>query len=355
VTRRAFGVDLSNSTFGRNNGNAGKNQSVVQKHKNVVPSSSSNLRRSENESKQPVAVSRRQQLTRTDSIKIDTKNASVMHTMSYQRTGPVDDIDDTDKNDLLAVTDYVQDMYEWFRERELVTAVQSNFMEKQPHINEKMRSILIDWLADVHLKFKLVPETLFLTVNLIDRYLERKVTSRNNLQLVGVSALLIASKYEEIYFPEMRDLVYVCDRAYTKEHIIAMEQEILETLEYKITVPSAHAFLVRYLKAAHADKKIVQISSYILDSTLLSYGLRKYLPSQLAAAAVFIARTCVGRHSWSPTLLKYAEYSGEEIVPVARAVLLEKERTTKDWPAINEKHASRRFGGVSKTVMPTDI
>jgi len=71
--------------------------------------------------------------------------------------------------------------------------------------------------------------------------------------------------------------------------IINMEETILKTLEYQITIPSAHAFLVRYLKAAHADKKIVQLSCYILDGTLQSYQLLHYLPSQLAAAAVFIA------------------------------------------------------------------
>jgi len=79
-----------------------------------------------------------------------------------------------------------------------------------------MRSILVDWLVEVHLKFKLVPETLYLVVNLIDRYLAKKEVTRSKLQLVGVTALFIATKYEEIYPPELRDLVYICDRAYTR-------------------------------------------------------------------------------------------------------------------------------------------
>jgi G2/mitotic-specific cyclin-B, other len=54
----------------------------------------------------------------------------------------------------------------------------ANYMTKQEDINEKMRSILIDWLVEVHLKFKLVPESLYLTVNLIDRYLEREQVNR---------------------------------------------------------------------------------------------------------------------------------------------------------------------------------
>ena len=97
----------------------------------------------------------------------------------------------------------------------------------QTDINEKMRAILIDWIVDVHLKFKLLPETLFLTINLIDRYLERVPVIRQKLQLVGVGSLLIACKYEEIYAPEVKDLVIVTDQAYKHEEIIEIEGKIL--------------------------------------------------------------------------------------------------------------------------------
>lgn len=100
-------------------------------------------------------------------------------------------------------------------------------MERQEDINEKMRAILIDWLIEVHLKFKLVPESLYLTVNLIDRYLEREQVNRQKLQLVGVTAMLIACKYEEIYPPIVKDFVYITDNAYTKEEILAMERKML--------------------------------------------------------------------------------------------------------------------------------
>jgi G2/mitotic-specific cyclin-B, other len=80
-----------------------------------------------------------------------------------------------------------------------------------------MRQILVDWLVEVHLKFKLLPETLFLTVNLIDRFTFIKQVKRNDYQLLGVTAMLIACKYEEIYAPEIRDFVYMTDKAYTKE------------------------------------------------------------------------------------------------------------------------------------------
>lgn len=102
----------------------------------------------------------------------------------------------------------------------MVNAALAGYIEFQTDIHDKMRSILIDWLVDVHLKFKLRPETLYLTVNIIDRYLARTIVSRGSLQLVGVTAMLIASKYEEIYSPIVKDFVYITDNAYTREEIL---------------------------------------------------------------------------------------------------------------------------------------
>jgi len=274
---------------------------------------------------------------------------------SYQHSGQVDNIDARDSGDPLCATEYVADMYEHFRSVEAQTSCRPTYMKGQTAINEKMRSILVDWLVEVHLKFKLVPETLYLTVNIIDRYLASTKVSRPKLQLVGVTSLLIASKYEEIYPPELRDLVYICDRAYSKSEILDMEETILKGLSYSITIPSAHAFLVRYLKAAHADKKMVQLSCYILDGTLQSYSLLQYLPSELAAAAVYIARRAAGRNSWSPTLLKYANYSEEDVIGVARDVMKEKNSAQSDLRAVNKKYSSSRYGAVANTTLSNDF
>mmetsp|Transcript_9423 Transcript_9423/g.19814 ORF Transcript_9423/g.19814 Transcript_9423/m.19814 type:complete len:377 (-) Transcript_9423:325-1455(-) len=272
---------------------------------------------------------------------------------SYQYSTPADDIDERDSDDPLCVTSYVQDMYEHFRLKESSTSVRPGYMQQQPQITENMRAILVDWLVEVHNKFKMVPETLYLTVNIIDRYLERNQVTKGKLQLVGVTALLIASKYEEIYPPELRDLVYICDRAYTKLQILNMEETILKSLQYQVTIPSAHAFLVRYLKAAHADRKIVQLSCYILDGTLQRYDLLKYLPSELASAAVLIARMMVGRNAWSPTLLEYANYREEDIMPVARDVVAEHSASSSmELAAVTKKYSSNRYGSVANTPLP---
>ena len=84
-------------------------------------------------------------------------------------------------------------------------------MGTQEEINVKMRRILVDWLIDVHMKFKLLPETLCLTINLVDRYTEVTQIKRKNYQLIGVTCMLIASKYEEIYPPFIKDFIYITD------------------------------------------------------------------------------------------------------------------------------------------------
>ena len=101
-------------------------------------------------------------------------------------------------------------------------------MEAQTDINERMRAVLVDWIVDVHWKYRQQPETLFLAVSVIDRYLEVAHTSRAELQLVGCTALLIASKHEEVYKQEVSvaDMVYVCDNMYSPGQVRAMEARI---------------------------------------------------------------------------------------------------------------------------------
>jgi len=112
------------------------------------------------------------------------------------------DIDESDKDNHLAAVEYVDDMYSFYKEVEKESQPKM-YMHIQTEMNEKMRAILIDWLLEVHIKFELNLETLYLTVNIIDRFLSVKAVPKRELQLVGISALLIASKYEEIWPPQV--------------------------------------------------------------------------------------------------------------------------------------------------------
>lgn len=153
-----------------------------------------------------------------------------------------------------------------------------------------MRAILVDWIIEVHLKFKLLPETLFITVSLIDRYLEIEQIKRTNLQLVGVTAMLIASKYEEIYAPEVRDFVYITDNAYTKEEILQMEQSMLSKLDFNITTPSAYRFLERFSKIADTNAKQWNLARYLIELPLIEQRMLKYCPSLTASSAIYLSK-----------------------------------------------------------------
>lgn len=162
-------------------------------------------------------------------------------------------------------------------------------MDRQDDINEKMRAILIDWLVEVHMKFRLVPETLYLCVHIIDRYCSLVDVQRTKLQLVGVTALFVACKHEEIYPPEVRDCVYITDRAYDRQEVLDMEQTILRVLNWKISLPTAYPFLDRFLGLTKASELTRYAAQYYMERTLQEHDLLKYRPSMVCAAAVTLA------------------------------------------------------------------
>lgn len=252
------------------------------------------------------------------------------------------DIDAKDRENPQAVTEYVNDIMSYFRKIEGVNGPSPKYISKQPHINAKMRAILVDWLVEVHLKFKLMPETLYLTINLIDRFLEKKVVARQRLQLVGVTCMLLASKYEEIYFPEVRDFVYITDRAYTRQQILQMESLILNALGFELTVPTAIVFTKRFLKAGGASSTTKQLALYFCERTLQEYSMLKYMPSTIAASCVSLALKANNQESWSPTLERYTNYNQSQLTMCMsdiRSMVLSKGSLN----AVKKKYSSSKF------------
>lgn len=169
------------------------------------------------------------------------------------------------------VVEYIDEISHHVRLTESDHIPEYGYMKRQSDINEKMRAILVDWLIEVHYKFKLNPETLFITVNIIDRYLTKAVVKRQLLQLVGVTAMLIASKYEDIYPPPIGDFVYITDNAYTQNDILEMEHDILKTLEFNTTFPSTFLFLNQYAKLSKADDMTFALARYLIELPLIEY------------------------------------------------------------------------------------
>ncbi len=184
-----------------------------------------------------------------------------------------------------------------------------------------MRAILVDWIIEVHQKFKLRPETLYITVNLVDRFLYKKRVQRSALQLVGVGAMLIACKYEEIYSPELRGMVYITDKSYSRDEILQMEYAILSTLNFDMLYISPYTFLTRFHFVTMDDNKSLFLAQYILEFSLLEYKMLQYKSSVKAAACLYISRKLLDiKPVWPYAVVSVSTYNSNYIKPCIKDI-----------------------------------
>lgn len=202
-----------------------------------------------------------------------------------------------------SAAEYVPEIFDQLFREEAMSVVRANYMESQPDINGKMRAILVDWLVEVHMKYQLRCETLFLTVNLIDRYLAREQVVRKRLQLVGVVAMFVAAKFEEIDPPNSSQFVYITDNAYTRDDIMTLECSMLTLLGFQVVVPTAAHFLDRLKRANSCDARHGELAQYILELALLDVQMVRYEPSHLVAAALLLSNEILGRQPVWPELM----------------------------------------------------
>lgn len=264
------------------------------------------------------------------------------------------------------VVDYVDDIMSSLREDELlnrngcVIEAGFDFLEAQKDLNHRMRSVLVDWLVEVHRKFKMLPSTCFLSVNLLDRYLAKKQLSRKKLQLAGCGCLWIASKYHEIYAPEMDDFIYISDNSFCETELMAMEVDILKTLDFTLTVPTILSFAERFTKIAthylskeREIKIISDLISFISQSAVMSYDLCRKHPSKVAAACFVYA--CMSTKVFSlqqfekDDLAQAIGYDMEQLMPTLKEIdsIVRNGKTTK-YKAIFKKFSHSKFSNISK-------
>jgi len=172
-------------------------------------------------------------------------------------------------------------------------------MDFQSEIQWSMRAILIDWLVQVHSRFGLLPETLFLCVNFVDRFLSAKVVSLAKLQLVGATALFVAAKYEEINCPSVHEVVYMVDNGYTAEEILKAERFMLSMLNFELGWPGPMSFLRRVSKADDYDLETRTLAKYFLEITVMDERFVGTPPSFLAAGAHCLARHMLKKGIWA--------------------------------------------------------
>jgi len=258
-----------------------------------------------------------------------------------------------DKGSDYLVGHYVESIYEYLRFLEYKFRIPTRYLDGHGEVNAKMRSILVDWLVQVHKRFKLEHDTLHLTIGILDRYLSTcGAIKKNEMQLIGITSLMIACKSEEILFPDMEDYVYICDNAYKSEQILSMELDIFQTLEFNIGQPMSISFLRRFSGAGGVDARQHALSKYLLELALVDYDLMAFMPSIVAAGALNLSIKLIGGEEWSDLLTHYSQYSNSDLKHVvnhlARALYqIEYTKRGQKFSAVKKKYTQPKFYEIS--------
>ncbi len=165
-------------------------------------------------------------------------------------------------------------------------------MQLPTEVKDTSRAFLVEWIIDVHRKFRLMPETLYVTVFLIDQFLSLQQIKKSQLHILGVTSLLIATKYEEIYPPELKDLLQVSENKFSRAEVLKMELDMLSVLQFQVQVPTSYRFLERFRKLSLVtanDDKMFFFAQYLQEIALLDASLLKYRSSEIAAASLILA------------------------------------------------------------------
>ncbi|CAK1544664.1 unnamed protein product [Leptosia nina] len=264
----------------------------------------------------------------------------------------IEDIDAGDPNPML-MSVYIKDIYKYLTTLEKRYPIVENHLKNQNDINGHMRATLIDWLVELQRQFSLLLETFQLAVGIIDRYLQVVPdVPKNRLQLIGVTAIFIASKYEEIYPPDVTDLVYVTDHAYTKNEILTCEKEIMRKLDFSLARPIPLSFIRRFVKVAHGAAKNHHLAKYFVDLCLVEYSMAHYKPSELAATAVCLSLHVLSgtplHDVWTRTLAYYSGYALAHIEPILRKIATLVINVDKSkYKAVHKKYSDVTLAKVS--------
>lgn len=119
------------------------------------------------------------------------------------------------------IAEFAQDVFVSMIEMEKNYLIDNDYLKKiQTEIKDTSRGFLVEWIIDVNRKFRLLSETLYVTISIIDRFLSKVNIKKSQLHMLGVASILIASKYEEIYPPELKDLLAISENKFSKEEVL---------------------------------------------------------------------------------------------------------------------------------------
>lgn len=231
-----------------------------------------------------------------------------------------DDIDHRNRHKMFECSEYAFGIFEYMRMRQDVFTISSNFIEiVQKEITTDMRAVVVNWMVQVLEHLHLKNEVLHLSVNILDLFLQKVSVPRTKLQLVGVTALFIATKFEHSRHPNASDFLYFCADAYTKEQLIYMELFILSKVGFDINIPLSYAFIRRFAKCARVNMETLILGRYLLELALVDYDFVAVKSSMLAAAALWLAVNMKKYDNiWDDTMVYYTCYRESDLFPLCR-------------------------------------
>ncbi|KAI1262460.1 hypothetical protein F5Y18DRAFT_151336 [Xylariaceae sp. FL1019] len=255
-----------------------------------------------------------------------------------------------DKWDVSMVAEYGDEIFEYMKQMEMTLLPNPHYMDIQTEIQWSMRSVLMDWVIQVHTRFGLLPETLFLAINYIDRFLSYKVVSLGKLQLVGATAIFIAAKYEEINCPSVQEIVYMVDGGYTIEEILKAERFMLSMLDFELGWPGPMSFLRRISKADDYDLETRTLAKYFLEIVIMDERFVASPPSYIAAGAHCLSRLLLRKGDWTPSHVHYSGYTYSQLKPLVSMVLDCCRHARNHHCAVYEKYSDKRYRRASTYV-----
>lgn len=263
-----------------------------------------------------------------DKVNLDDTIRSLDEETEVPHKPPSDvpDFDQENWNDPFQVSNYAMDIFNYLKSRERLFPI-DDYLQRMKGITSWMRALLVDWMVEVQESFELNHETLYLAVKLVDLFLtrssktqlEKDHLTKEELQLLGASALFIASKFDERIPPLVDDFLYICDGAYTLSQLLKMEMNILRVVDFDLGIPLSYRFLRRYARCARVSMPTLTLARFVLEQCLLEYNLLEYSDSKMAAAALYLALKMKSIGNWTPTLQYYTGYTVKDILPIAMA------------------------------------
>ncbi|CEL55565.1 G2/mitotic-specific cyclin cdc13 OS=Schizosaccharomyces pombe (strain 972 / ATCC 24843) GN=cdc13 PE=1 SV=1 [Rhizoctonia solani AG-1 IB] len=221
--------------------------------------------------------------------------------------------DEVDEWDTTMVSEYADEIFAYMESMEAQCMPNPDYISGQTEIEWSMRTTLVDWLMQVHMRYHMLPETLWIAINVVDRFLSKRVVSLVKLQLVGVTAMFIAAKYEEILAPSVDEFVFMTERGYERDEILKGERIILSTLDFNVSsYCSPYSWCRRISKADDYDIQTRTLSKFLMEMTLLDHRFLRARPSLIAAIGMYSARKMLGG-DWSEPFVFYSGFAEDQL------------------------------------------